>query len=191
MEKIQRALATQGAAPLPAPELRFTHRLDAGRALASPTPGAPGIPELNLIYLEREPWESSRDGRPRTGTPRGLPPPPSPPYPPTAPYGNASCATARPSAGAHSSLLQRGPSGPPSTPLALSLRLSGPRSFHRAPPSSGTRRRVPLPPLRGDAPLAGKLSTLPRPFGWPLGAGSVSSRAPHGWEWQCRSHHGY
>ena len=61
MEKIQRALATQGAAPLPAPELRFfTHRLDAGRALASPTPGAPGILELNLIYLEREPWESSR-----------------------------------------------------------------------------------------------------------------------------------
>ena len=61
MEKIQRALATQEAAPLPAPELRFfTHRLDAGRALASPTPGAPGILELNLIYLEREPWESSQ-----------------------------------------------------------------------------------------------------------------------------------
>ena len=194
MEKIQRALATQGAAPLPAPELRFfTHRLDAGRALASPTPGAPGILELNLIYLEREPWESSRATvghelahlvvfhlHPHRR------------IPPRRPMATHHARLARPSAGAHSSLLQRGPSGPPSTPLALSLRLSGPRPFHRAPPSSGTRRRVPLPPLRGDAPLRrGSLGTLPRPFGWPLGAGSVSSRAPHGWEWQCRSHHGY
>ena len=60
MEKIQRALATQGRAPSGAGLRFFTHRLDAGRALASPTPGAPGILELNLIYLEREPWESSR-----------------------------------------------------------------------------------------------------------------------------------
>lgn len=59
--KIQPALAAQGAAPLPAPALRFfTHRLDAGRALAPRTPGTPGVLELNLVYLEREPWESSR-----------------------------------------------------------------------------------------------------------------------------------
>ena len=59
--KIQSALEAQGAAPLPAPEVRFfTHRLDAGRALAPPAPGAPGVLELNLVYLEREPWESSR-----------------------------------------------------------------------------------------------------------------------------------
>lgn len=61
LSQIQPALAAQGAPPLPAPELRFfTHRLDAGRALAPATAGAPGVLELNLVYLEREPWESSR-----------------------------------------------------------------------------------------------------------------------------------
>ena len=61
LERIQRALAAQGAPPLPTPALRFfTHRLDAGRALAPPSPGTPGVLELNLVYLERESWESSR-----------------------------------------------------------------------------------------------------------------------------------
>ena len=61
LERIQRALAAQGAPPLPTPTLRFfTHRLDAGRALAPPSPGTPGVLELNLVYLERESWESSR-----------------------------------------------------------------------------------------------------------------------------------
>jgi SprT protein len=58
---VQQALAAQGAPPLPTPALRFfTHRLDAGRALAPSAPGAPGVLELNLVYLERESWESSR-----------------------------------------------------------------------------------------------------------------------------------
>ena len=61
LENIQRALEARGAPPLPTPTLRFfTHRLDAGRALAPPSPGTPGVLELNLVYLERESWESSR-----------------------------------------------------------------------------------------------------------------------------------
>ena len=49
-------LAADGRPALPRPVLRFfDHRLDAGRAVPPPRPGAPGILELNDAYLRRHP----------------------------------------------------------------------------------------------------------------------------------------